>query len=50
MLLLPHHNEIRIRILFVAGRLEKTVLENQIHYEFERGRFRRDQHIGTLAH
>ena len=48
MLPLPHHNEIRIKILFVVGRLERTVLENQIRYEFQR-RFRRDQHIGTLA-
>ena len=49
MLPLPHHNEIRIKILFVVGRLERTVLENQIRFEFKRRRFRRDQHIGTLA-
>ena len=50
MLPLPHHNGIRIKFLFVARRIERSVLENPIRYEFERRRFRRDQHIGTLAH
>ena len=50
MLPLPHHNEIRIKILFVARRIDGAMLENPIRYEFQRNRFIRDQHIGALAH
>ena len=48
MPLLPHH--IRIKILFVARRIDGAMLENPIRYEFQRSRFIRDQHIGALAH
>jgi hypothetical protein len=42
--------QIMVRAVFVARRIDGAMLENPIRYEVQRSRFIRDQHIGALAH